>query len=291
MNLSYLLAEAGLDPATTLVMRHTPQEKQLARVLPWLAAEQPDLFNAYQQIQPPKAGRAMEKATFLVSGLGLPGARLLFAGVYRIGASRLVSRDEYWQMPGSQELRELGHDGFAEGSNYESMSSFDLELTNYLADWKGKLILGWPMPHILWYRMLDKAIMPVRSLLEESQFARALPDWTDLDLSWTELKVLPGNLRAALAQWRGIYFIFDRSIAKGYVGSASGQSNLLGRWENYGASGHGGNRLLQERDPENFRFTILQRVSPDMIQADIVAIENSWKERLHTRTPFGLNDN
>ena len=36
---------------------------------------------------------------------------------------------------------------------------------------------------------------------------------------------------------------------------------------------------------------ILQRVSPDMGQADVIAAEKSWKERLHTREPFGLNDN
>ena len=32
------------------------------------------------------------------------------------------------------------------------------------------------------------------------------------------------------AQWRGIYYIFDTSDAKGYVGSAYGEYNPLGRW-------------------------------------------------------------
>jgi hypothetical protein len=35
----------------------------------------------------------------------------------------------------------------------------------------------------------------------------------------------------------------------------------------------------------------LQRVSPDMDAADIIALEGSWKQRLHTRQPHGLNDN
>jgi hypothetical protein len=53
-----------------------------------------------------------------------------------------------------------------------------------------------------------------------------------------------------------------------------------------------GNRAWREstsrqRDPKKFRFTILQRVSPDMEQAEVIAVENSWKERLHTREPFG----
>lgn len=78
---------------------------------------------------------------------------------------------------------------------------------------------------------------------------------------------------------------------KGYVGSACRAENLLGRWRNYGATGHGGNKLLRRRDPKNFRFSILQRVSPEADSASVVAVENSWKERLHTREPFGLNDN
>src|SRR5690606_15142109 len=97
--------------------------------------------------------------------------------------------------------------------------------------------------------------------------------------------------RQALAQWRGIYYIFDRAAHLGYVGSASGGDNLLGRWQNYAASGDGGNRLLRGRNPEDFVFSILQRVSPDMTAEEIVSIENTWKDRLHTRAPYGLNDN
>lgn len=57
------------------------------------------------------------------------------------------------------------------------------------------------------------------------------------------------------------------------------------------ASGHGGNVHLLERDPENFFFSILDRVSPDMDWEDVIALESTWKERLHTRWPEGLNDN
>jgi hypothetical protein len=89
----------------------------------------------------------------------------------------------------------------------------------------------------------------------------------------------------------GGYYIFDTADGKGYVGSGYGGSNLLGRLLNYAASGHGGNRQLRQRDPQTFRFTILQRVSPDLDASDVVRIEGSWKQRLHTRAPYGLNDN
>ena len=77
---------------------------------------------------------------------------------------------------------------------------------------------------------------------------------------------------------------------RGYVGSAYGSDNLLGRWRNYAASGHGGNKLLRKRDPNTFRFSILQRVDPDMDTDQIIQLENTWKDRLHTRE-FGLNVN
>ncbi len=49
--------------------------------------------------------------------------------------------------------------------------------------------------------------------------------------------------------------------------------------------------MLRKRDPQHFRFTILQRVSPDMDSDDVIRLESTWKERLHTRMPYGLNDN
>ena len=84
--------------------------------------------------------------------------------------------------------------------------------------------------------------------------------------------------------------IWDSSDGLAYVGSASGDTNILGRWEGYAATGHGGNKLLRERDPSLFRFTILQRVSPDLEIAEVIRLEATWKERLHTRER-GLNEN
>lgn len=118
-----------------------------------------------------------------------------------------------------------------------------------------------------------------------------MPEWYALDLSWEEIRVLPTRWKSALQQWRGIYYIFDTSDGKGYVGSAYGNDNLLQRWQGYAATGHGGNRLLRKRAPQNFRFTILQRVSPNMEPTEVIQLESFWKERLHTHAPFGLNEN
>ena len=116
-----------------------------------------------------------------------------------------------------------------------------------------------------------------------------MPRWDSLVLSWQELQMLPSRWQDVLRQWRGIYFILDRSDGKGYVGSACGAENLLGRWRNY-KSGHGGNKLLKTRKAEDLIFSILQLVSPTMETDAVIAEDNKWKDRLHTRE-YGLNEN
>lgn len=91
-------------------------------------------------------------------------------------------------------------------------------------------------------------------------------------------------------QWRGIYFIADETDGKGYVGSAYGSENILGRWRDYARTGHGGNVGLRERADHPLRFSILQRVSPDMDPAEVIELEASWNRRLHSRD-LGLNRN
>jgi hypothetical protein len=51
MNLKDLLLGKNIDPQSVLVLRHRPLEPELNKVLPWLAAERLDVFNAYQQTQ------------------------------------------------------------------------------------------------------------------------------------------------------------------------------------------------------------------------------------------------
>jgi hypothetical protein len=133
--------------------------------------------------------------------------------------------------------------------------------------------------------------MPILTISEESVLDAAMPKWDEINFAWNELGLLPSPWKQALSQWRGIYYIFDTSDGQGYVGSAYGSDNILGRWLTYSATGHGGNRLLRQRKPLGFRFSILERVSPDMDAADVIRLESSWKERLHTRAPHGLNDN
>jgi len=295
MNLNDLLRGKGIDPRHVLVLRHRPNEPELNKVLPWLAAEEPGVFNAYQQTQGERVERAMQAMMgtgYVASFIGREPGKALFVGLYSIGKSKPLSREEFWQVPAYVKLKAFGMRGFADERASASVLWFDLALTDFYSQWKGKLIVGWPPPERAWWRRAHRNEFSIIAVLEDSALDAALPEWDEIEFTWEALQVLPTRLKFKLAEWSGIYYIFDTSDGKGYVGSACGESNLLGRWLNYAARGDGGNKLLlPPRDPRKFRFTILQRVSPDMNATEVVQLENSWKIRLHTRAPYGLNVN
>jgi hypothetical protein len=295
MNLGDLLARESIDPRSVIVMRHRPAEPELNKVLRWLATDKPEVFNAYQQTQGPKLEKvmsALQGVGFVASFIGHEPGKAIYVGLYRLGvSSKPLTLSEYWQVPAYIEMKAFGMRGFTPDRGRASLLWFDLCLTDFYAHWKGKLIVGWPPPERSWWRRAHRNDFPVLAVLDDSALVTRMPEWNEISLSWEELGVLPARWRAAIEQWRGIYYIFDASDGKGYVGSAYGAENLLGRWLNYSATGHGGNRLLRERDPRNFRFSILQRLSPDLDAASVIGLEATWKERLHTRAPLGLNEN
>ena len=296
MELKDLLRLAGYDPdasGKSVLLRHRPFEPALARVMPWLISEQPDLFEAYQSVPGRRPEAAMSKAELVVSCLGLRPGTAHFVGLYRIGASRSLDFEAFWKLQENQKLRDVGYQGFTpeQAAKLGSVLQFDLHLLPFYTEWRGKLIIEYSPPERSWFRWVDRGVFPVRAVAEESAFAVAPAEWHEIDLTYAELALLPPSWRQRLTEWRGIYLIFDESDSRSYVGSAYGRENLLGRWETYARNGHGGNRDLRGRDPKNFRFTILERVAPDSPPDEVIAKENSWKLRLHTRAPFGLNAN
>lgn len=288
LDFNTLLKLAGLDPAETLIVRHVPVENSLRRVLPWLVVERPDLWLAYQRIQWTTLEKAMTRGLQIASFIGQEPATATFARIYRIGEWQTLDLAGYDAFPGNSELEELGMSGRT--PDMGDCLAFELEALDHYAEWSGRLTIQWPKPYQNWWRWGGRGTFPVATIEAESRFVRAMPDWQEIVLGWHELNCLPESWKTALAQWRGIYLIYDTGRRSGYVGSACGAENILGRWRSYARSGHGGNRELRGSKPGDLRFSILQRTSPDLGPAEVVALEASWKERLHTRE-FGLNRN
>jgi hypothetical protein len=292
-----LLARENVTPDGVLVLRHRPEERELRKVLPWLAAEHHDIFNAYQQTQTPQVERAFLKARYVASFIGLEKGKgsaeytAVFVGLYKVGDHRPLTYREYWEIPANNELKRHGAKGFVEGDS-SSILWFDLKITEFYTRWNGKLVIEWPRPAIAWSRWANKREFPIHAILEDSVLHKVMPDWKDCIWSWTQLGILPAAWRDKLSEWRGIYYIYDCSDGKAYVGAAYGKDNIFGRWwEHYKALGQGDSVHLRERSPENFRFSILERVSQDMEADKVIALETTWKKRLHTQWPSGLNGN
>jgi len=91
MVLNDLFIANGVDPKQVLVVRHRPPEPKLNKVLPRLAAEEPGVFNAYQQTQGEKLEKdmkAMSREGYLASFIGHEPGKAVFVALYSIGPSR-----------------------------------------------------------------------------------------------------------------------------------------------------------------------------------------------------------
>lgn len=286
-DLKDLLAKHQIDPGAVLVLRHTPKEPQLKSIFRWLAANQPTVFNAYQQTQTEVVEQRMKKAKYVAAFIGHAPGSALFVGLYERYGEELLNPDQIRKLPGFQGLKKYGME-IPERPQF----LFDLKLReDFFGDWKGKLAIEWPGGEINWHRFANQASFGITTLHEESLLGEKPPlNYREWDLDWNMLNILPESWKAVLRGWCGIYFIFDSSDGKGYVGKASGSENLLGRWMNYKDNGDGGNVKLRGRDPKNFRFSILELVPGDMEIESVEEREQNWMLRLRTRTrTHGLN--
>lgn len=285
LDLNTLLRLNDINPEAVVVLRNT--EPSLRDDLPYIAFERPDLFRAYQQCQGPRLESALKRAKFMASFLGRNADEALFVALYEVGEGTPLSYEEFWAIREHQELRTFGYGGAQPGT---TRLKFPLMNTGVFLEWHGRLVIKWPGRAVSWWRWAKRNTFPVEAVLPESFSQQPMPDWKHLVLTWTKLQALPSRWETLLSQWRGVYYIFDVERGLGYVGSACGQDNILGRWLNYASSGHGGNKRLRKSEPKNLRFSILQRTSPDEDPEDVVRLETTWKERLHTRE-HGLNEN
>ena len=189
MNLNDLLESKGIDPAKVIVMRHRPHERELAKILPWFAAERPETFNAYQQTQGDKVERAMKRLEadgYVASFIGHAPGQALFVGLYTIDASKPLTREQFWAVPAYQEMKMFGLQGFTEQDPRALILWFDMTPTDFYAHWKGRLVVAWPPPERSWWRRSHKNDMAVLAIHEESILDAAMPAWDQLDVSWDQ---------------------------------------------------------------------------------------------------------
>ena len=122
------------------------------------------------------------------------------------------------------------------------------------------------------------------------------PGYENVNLSWDELArvIEKESWKTALQNQKGVYLVTDANNGKMYIGSAYGENMILGRWQSYVRTGHGGNIGLKPLDFEyikkNFRYSILDIYKSTVDDQVIIDRESWWKEVLQSRK-FGYNEN
>jgi hypothetical protein len=285
-----------MDIVELLRMRSLPMEPKRIRMvrhmakaidLPLLYRRHPEKFEVYQSFQNENAFNG----DYIVSFVGVPGPGVLakFVGVYQVVGSK----------PSSEVFipEELRHDNWKNeqlGSTYYTLK----KLPEFL-DLEQRVIVQWSSG-LAWNQYLKP--LEIVEILPKG-YVSEFPGYLDFVIDFHDLRTIVDN-PIANREWHrmlsavaGVYLIKDTSTGKHYVGSASGQEGIMGRWRNYVKSdGHGGNKMLRElvgadvEHAHHFEFTVLHTLPRSMTQTEVVAVETLYKEKLGSRK-FGLNAN
>lgn len=181
---------------------------------------------------------------------------------------------------------------------FKSGPAYEYETLAKYEKYFGRLI-------IKYHNQSQQMIRIANTVIDECEVYKILPNIFDndifpgydkVDLSWKELsRVMEKETwKTALKNQKGVYLITDTSNGKNYVGSAYGDNMILGRWESYVKTGHGGNKELKTLNFEyiknNFRYSILDIYKSTIEDKIIIERENWWKTILQSRQ-FGYNSN
>lgn len=211
-------------------------------------------------------------------------------GQITIGLVKIKPNEDFWLLfhvgKVTKDLEKLNGVGY----EYEQLPEYE----KYI----GRLIVKFKNTS---QNMVRKA----ESVMNDCEVSQILPDTFDNDLfpgyekvniSWQELSrvIDKDTWKTALQNQKGVYLITDTLNGKNYVGSAYGENMILGRWQSYVRTGHGGNVGLKPLNfdyiKENFRYSILDIYKSTTDDQTIIDRESWWKNVLQSRK-FGYNEN
>ena len=169
-------------------------------------------------------------------------------------------------------------------------------------EFQGRLVVTFPRPgrQSYLYGETCSASMLVHEIRAERVHLEEFPGFKKVDLPFPDLEVIvrqyTASWRAALSNVAGVYLISDPEVGKLYVGSATGERGIWGRWCTY-ADGHGNTRALEElvskegtARARSFRFSILEIADVHASADEVLQREAHWKRVLLTRQ-HGYNRN
>jgi hypothetical protein len=278
MEMSELLALRGLDLTKRIkLVRHLDQRLDLEEV------RRRGFFDLYQAYQ---ANPVFTGCDFIVSFRGTNDSRALLYGVFEVrGVRKSTTVPLPPDCPFPQIYVPRGH-------------FYELRRLQGFEDLEDRLVIDWGKSALSWHQWLKKK--SVTELLPAGRH-HPFPGHLEFVLRHDELVRILKAPRAnrdwhlSLGAVAGVYLITDATDGKQYVGSATGQEGILGRWREYAQTGHGGNALLKKLLDEkgaaharHFQFTILATLPRGLSRMKALEQESLYKRKLGSRA-FGLN--
>lgn len=184
-------------------------------------------------------------------------------------------------------------DNRGEVSDDGSLRTFDLVVSELMADLRNRLVIGWKSPRTWRLNGPTAAGYPVLEVADAQPVP--FPGFDRLVLDRAQLEAVMRDhryaaWRTALSSVVGVYLVTDTRDGRQYVGKADGAESIRQRWSAYAANGHGGNVELRGMDPTTFRYSVLRVFDPATPTREINEAEGHYKLALDTRR-HGLNRN
>lgn len=284
MNLTELVKMRGFDISGKIKLVRHQDSRYDMNLLHKLG-----MINFYQSIQ---SKDVFGNCDYILSFLGEEGTKAIYIGAYEKGASSQFNKNTN-KVPNGFPYME-----FLE----QPLFHYQFKKIELLDDLVNRLVIDWGKSTRSWFQWLN--VEKPKKIIEvlPQGYVKEFPGFDDTILSFNELHVIIKNPDAnriwhtMLSSVAGIYLIVDMIDGSQYVGSAYGQDGILGRWTNYVDNRHGGNSRMKdllEAEPErynNFQFTVLRTLPKSLTNAQVIAYEQIYKQKLGSRA-FGLNGN
>ena len=270
-----ILRQAGLDPSEVRLVRHKHNDAIKGRRPYELWRDDRKKFEQYQSIQAIRNRRkftAPHWAVFVVNYAD----ETMFAGLYHAKYRGPLEKD-------APRPHANGYDKAGQ------VDIYDLRLQDKLSDMTGRLFIDWGRGALAWVQYADRHDKPVSELriaFQEPDF----PGFLNFVLPLSRLNNLPGGWIAALRSCRGIYLLTCPKTKEQYVGSASGDQGLWGRWQDYISNWDAGNIGLKSRERSDYQVSILEVAGSAATSDDIFRMEGRWQIKLQS-FEMGLNRN
>lgn len=271
MLLSELLTLRGLDPTkhSVKVARHEDSRVNLHK----FDRKELEIYQNHQSR--PVFGRADYLVSFIGEERGL--ARLL--GVYKVNTP-IAIRPPKLSVPNVELRRSIMH----------ALLYYDLQPLAQFKDFEDRVVVRWTGAHINWVQKLLPQDKPVVQILPLGR-QKAFTQYGDVFLTYDELcRIVQypdanADWHTALSSTAGVYLIVDGRSGRLYIGSASGERGILGRWRQYARDGHGGNKKLKAllaghtNRKQHFQYSILRTLSRSLTRTEVVKVEQDFKKK------------